>query len=246
MSLIAAIDPHCVPQLLEDMQTQGYAVLEKAVTEEGLTRFRHWVEQVSAGSGQRYHAIFGDVEAIDRTPLAELSDSAEFRQLMRQLAETSLGRSLGDQQILAVLRCVQGQSGKKKSNAFHYDASVITALLPVEIPQQGEARGDLILFPNLRRFRGSVLFNVLEKSLLQNPLSRRLLTWAIQRGLIKPMTLHLQPGNIYFFHGYRSFHANGACDPAFRRATALFHFGDPHHGSVLTRSIVKVNRLLAK
>ncbi|MDU2734629.1 MAG: hypothetical protein E7C36_15330, partial [Mixta calida] len=62
MSLIAAIDPHCIPQLLEDIETQGYAVLEKAVTGEGLMRFRQWVEEVSANSGQRYHAIFGDVE----------------------------------------------------------------------------------------------------------------------------------------------------------------------------------------
>ncbi|QHM71541.1 hypothetical protein C7M51_01831 [Mixta intestinalis] len=145
-----------------------------------------------------------------------------------------------------MLRCVQGESGKRKSNAFHYDASVITMLLPIEIPQQGTARGDLVLFPNLRRFRSSVLFNVLEKMLMQNGLSRRLLTWAIKQRLVKPMTLHLQPGNLYFFYGYRSFHANGACDPAFRRATALFHFGDPHYGSLLTRSIVKVNRLLAK
>ncbi|HCW48226.1 hypothetical protein [Mixta calida] len=246
MSLIAAIDPHCIPQLLEDIETQGYAVLEKAVTGEGLMRFRQWVEEVSANSGQRYHAIFGDVEKIDRTPLAELSENVEFHQLMRQMAEKSLGRSLARQQILAVLRCVQGQSGKKKSNAFHYDASVITALLPIEIPQQGEARGDLLLFPNLRRFRGSVLFNVIEKAIMQNPLSRHLLTWAIMHRLVKPMTLHLQPGNIYFFYGYRSFHANGVCDPAFRRATALFHFGDPHYGSMLTRSIVRVNRLLAK
>ncbi|GLR10917.1 hypothetical protein COO59_16400 [Mixta theicola] len=246
MSFTANIDPNKVPQLLESMENQGYAVLENAVTDEGLARFRYWIDEISAGAGKGYHAIFGDVEKIDHTPLAELSESADFRQLMQLMAEKSLGRRLADQNILAVLRCVQGESGKKKSNTFHYDASVITALLPIEIPQEGEARGDLILFPNLRRFRSSVLFNVLEKTLMQNRLSRYLLTKAIKHRLVKPMTLYLQPGNIYFFHGYRSFHANGTCDPAFRRATALFHFGDPHYGSALTRSIIKVNRLLAK
>ncbi|MFD1802531.1 hypothetical protein ACFSFZ_10035 [Mixta tenebrionis] len=246
MSLITGIDPHSVPRLIQDIETQGYAVVEKAVTEEGLARFRQWIEEVSFGAGQRYQAIFGDVEKIDRTPLADLSENADFRQLMRMMAEKTLQRSLADQSVLAVLRCVQGESGKRKSNAFHYDASAITMLLPIEIPQQGAARGDLLLFPNLRRFRTSVLLNVLEKTLMQNGLSRRLLSWAIKQRLVKPLTLHLQPGNLYFFYGYRSFHANDACDPAFRRATALFHFGDPHYGSLLTRSIVKMNRLLAK
>lgn len=246
MTQVANINPNNVSELLEDIEKQGYAVLENAVTDEGLACFRRWIDEVSAATGKGYHAIFGDVDNIDHTPLAELSESIAFRQLMQHMAEASLGRPLSDQPILAVLRCVQGESGKKKSNGFHYDASVLTALVPIEIPQQGEARGDLILFPNLRRFRSSVLVNVIEKTLLQNRLSRALLTWAIKRRLVKPMTLYLQPGNIYFFHGYRSFHANGACDPAFRRATALYHFGDPHHGSALTRSIIKVNRLLAK
>lgn len=246
MSFIANIDPKTVPYLLTSIENQGYAVLENAVTEGGLKRFRDWIDEVSVATGKEYHALFSDVDAIEGTPLAELSENADFRQLLQIMAEKSLGRSLGKQPVLAVLRCVQGESGKKKSNTFHYDASVITALVPVEIPQQGEARGDLVLFPNLRPFRSSVLFNVIEKSLLQNRLARYLLTKAIQHRLVKPMTLYLQPGNIYFFHGYRSFHANGACDPAFRRATALFHFGDPHEGSSLTRSIIKVNRLLAK
>jgi hypothetical protein len=87
----------------------------------------------------------------------------------------------------------------KKTNTFHYDANVITALLPVEIPQQDEARGDLMLFPNLRPFRSSVLFNVIEKTLMQNMLARYLLTKAIKYRLVKPMTLYLKPGNIYFF-----------------------------------------------
>ena len=32
------------------------------------------------------------------------------------------------------MRCVQGQTGRKESNCYHFDASLVTALLPVEIP----------------------------------------------------------------------------------------------------------------
>ena len=34
-----------------------------------------------------------------------------------------------------VMRCVQGQTGRKESNCYHFDASLVTALLPVEIPR---------------------------------------------------------------------------------------------------------------
>jgi len=43
------------------------------------------------------------------------------------------------------------------------------------------------------------------------------------------------PCNLYFFWGYRTVHANEACDPDKIRATALFHFGDPHANSGLRR-----------
>ncbi|MDC6673843.1 hypothetical protein OEZ80_26100, partial [Leclercia adecarboxylata] len=136
-----------------------------------------------------------------------------------------------------VMRCVQGQAGRKESNCFHFDASLVTALLPVEIPREGEERGDLLLFPNLRKVRKYVLFNVLEKVLLQNSLSRKLVTRAIAIGLLKPQRLQLVPGNLYLFWGSRSLHANEPCDPAKLRATAIFHFGDPHAGGLLTRMI---------
>jgi hypothetical protein len=56
----------------------------------------------------------------------------------------------------------------------------------------------------------------------------------------------LVPGTIYFFWGYRSLHANQPCDPEFRRATALFHFGDPHARSFATRLILKLNKRRTK
>ncbi|NIU62201.1 MAG: hypothetical protein GWN66_13995, partial [Pseudomonas stutzeri] len=72
-----------------------------------------------------------------------------------------------------------------------FDASLVTALLPVEIPQDGNERGDLLMFPNLRPIRHFVLFNVLEKALLQNRLSRKLITCAIGIGLLRPQRLQL-------------------------------------------------------
>jgi len=39
-------------------------------------------------------------------------------------------------------------------------------------------------------------------------------------------------GDLYFFWGMRSLHANQACAPSSVRCTVLLHFGDPHENSV--------------
>lgn len=91
-----------------------------------------------------------------------------------------------------------------------------------------------------------MLVNVVEKALLQNKLSRKLISRAIGLGLLKPQRLQLVPGNLYLFWGYRSLHANEPCDPAQLRATAIFHYGDPHAGSLMTRMILRHNQRSAR
>lgn len=91
-----------------------------------------------------------------------------------------------------------------------------------------------------------MLVNVVEKALLQNKLSRKLISRAIGLGLLKPQRLQLVPGNLYLFWGYRSLHANEPCDPAQLRATAIFHYGDPHAGSLMTRMILRHNQRRAR
>ena len=38
----------------------------------------------------------------------------------------------------------------------------------------GEKRGDLVIYPRLRGIRSNVVFNVVDKTLLQNPVARRI------------------------------------------------------------------------
>jgi hypothetical protein len=89
--------------------------------------------------------------------------------------------------------------------------------------------------------RSSLLLNVLEKALLQNPLSQKLVAKAIKAGLLKPLKVKLVPGNVYFFWGYRSLHANEPCDPHLLRCTALYHFGNPHADSWFARHFMARN-----
>jgi hypothetical protein len=52
----------------------------------------------------------------------------------------------------------------------------------------------------------------------------------------------MQPGDLYFFWGYQSLHGNEPCYASSVRATALFHFADPHENSALTRAIQAMRR----
>jgi len=228
-----------------EMNRKGYACLPEYLTPQQLSQLREQVTEQACLHRGEYFAHHGGAE-VASSLLAVLGAAPEFQGLLADIYQLGAGEPAHSDRIYLVMRCVQGQTGRKESNCFHFDASLVTALLPVEIPQEGDECGDLLLFPNLRRIRSNALLNVLEKALLQNRLSRRLITRAIHRGLLKPQRLQLVPGNLYLFWGYRSLHANEPCNPANLRATAIFHYGDPHAGSLLTRMILAHNQRRAR
>lgn len=224
--------------IVSQINQNGFACLHNFLDKFQLHQLREQVYEQARRHHGEYFAHH-DSEPVADSLVAELGNAPEFQKLLADTYRAGAGQAAYSDRIYMVMRCVQGRTGRKESNCFHFDASLVTALLPVEIPQDGEERGDLLLFPNLRAIRRLTLFNVVEKALLQNRLSRRLITRAIAIGLLKPQRLQLVPGNLYLFWGYRSLHANEPCDPAKLRATAIFHYGDPHAGSLLTRMILK-------
>ena len=240
-ALFRSIDININSSILDEMDTKGFCCIANFLTSEQLSLLQENVRLDAEKHQGQYFAHHGG-DAIEGTLLGALGAAPGFREALGDVYRAGAGRNAYSSEILKVLRCVQGDSGRRESNCFHYDASLVTVLLPIEIPQEGIDRGDLIMFPNLRRVRWSVLLNVLEKALLQNALSRKLISAAIRHRLLQPQRLQLIPGNLYLFWGYRTLHANEPCDPASRRATAIFHYGDPHAGSLATRLILKLNQ----
>lgn len=241
MPLSFDMDAQLGKRLADEIDTNGFAKLSGAVTEADLLQLRGWTDEQARKHQGEYFAYHGEAMLGDG-PLAGYWSDPRFKSLLGYLYRHAARRDARSDRIFPVLRCVQGNQGKRESNAFHYDASLVTALVPVFIPTEGEERGDLMLFPNMRRVRSWVLFNVIEKALLQNKVTRAWIIKGMQRKWLKPLVLRLEPGNVYFFWGYRSLHANQPCGPDVKRATALFHFGDPHTGSLATRLILKINQ----
>lgn len=245
MSMFYSLEAQDKALIAWEINRKGFACLPGYLDGAQLSELREQVYEQAQRHRGEYFALHDSKQVAD-SQLAVLGATPEFKALLTDIYRIGAGMAAHSNRIYLVMRCVQGQSGRKESNCFHFDASLVTALLPVEIPQDGKECGDLLLFPNLRGIRKYVLFNVLEKALLQNGLSRKLIARAIAIGLLKPQRLKLVPGNLYLFWGYRTLHANEPCDPAKLRATAIFHYGDPHAGSLLTRMILRHNQRRAQ
>jgi hypothetical protein len=234
------VDAQTVQRLVEEMATHGIAVLEGALSEEQLQRGRDYIQGEVRRRPHEYFAIHG-MNTLAETLFETLGKAPTFLHTLDQLCQNGLQNPPRSKDMSLELRCVQGRSGRRESYYFHYDAAVLTALVPFYIPTEEGNCGDFITFPNRRPVRASLLLNVLEKALLQNSLSQRLVALAIRLGLLEPLKVKLVPGNVYFFWGYRSLHANEPCDPQLLRATALYHFGNPHAGSWFARQFMARN-----
>jgi hypothetical protein len=245
MPLSFSIDEQQVRQLANEIDTNGFAKLSGVVGKADLAQLRAYTDLQAARHPGEYFAYHGE-RALAGSLLAGIWADPTFKALLSRLYQRAAGETADSDRIFPVLRCVQGNQGRRESNSFHFDASLVTVLIPIFIPEHGEERGDLVLFPNLRTVRSFVLFNVIEKALLQNRFSRKLISVALDWGWLKAKTVQLEPGNVYFFWGYRTLHANRPVSPNLTRATALFHFGDPHTGSVATQLILKFNQRRAR
>jgi hypothetical protein len=215
-----------IKELVHELDTKGFTWLPNYVEDDALARMQMFVASAVDRSSQEYIHFKGP-ESLCGSGLDQLSSSPSFVKLMYDLFEHGTGKPAMKQEFYQVLRCLTGNSGRKHSMIFHYDSYVVTALIPIQIPSQGRS-GDLLIYPNTRKLRSTYLFNVIDKILLGNPLTQKILRTCVGIKKLSPAHIKMVPGNLYLFWGYRSIHTNEPCDPDKVRATALFHYGNPH------------------
>ncbi len=223
----ADVDAGGVASVVGEMDRRGYGRIEGFLGAADLDRMRGFVRRAVEGAGGEYVGFTGP-EAVAGSSLDDLAASGRFRDLCRRVYEAGMGAQGPEVEFHQVLRCLSGGSAASHSMNFHYDSYVVTALLPIEIPTEG-AKGDLLMWPNTRRVRRSYAANLVDKVLLDNPVTQAGLRALASRDRLTRITM--VPGDLYLFWGYRSIHANEACDPDKVRATALFHYANPHAGS---------------
>ncbi|MCJ2090794.1 hypothetical protein MKK88_33145 [Methylobacterium sp. E-005] len=219
--------------LAHEITANGYAVVDDFVNPDDLSAAQTFVKEAITSNGGEYVG-FNGTQHLAGTFLANLPDDPEFVALCRGIYESELGKPAPDVGFYQILRCLSGKSAKKHAMRFHFDSYVLTALIPVTVPDRGNP-GRLIIHPNTRGIRRTYLGNLVDKVLVDNRFSQALFNAAYRRGSKRVIRLSLKPGSLYFFWGYRSLHTNEPCDADAIRATALLHYVDPHAESRVKR-----------
>ena len=220
------------------LKEHGFYCLEKSLDLKALATFQKEIESLICAKGNRYFSLINPYKNIE-SKFALLDKSCNLKKFLFELAKSGTDKDVSNSEILNVLRIVTGKNADGQSLKFHYDATVITALIPILIPIGSiEQCGHLLAYKNLRNIRKSALVNLIEKLILQNPISQKIISFLALRK-IKNYVCKLKEGNIYFFYGYRTLHANLPVNPDYVRATLLFHFGNPHNDSFLIKAVAK-------
>jgi len=234
--------PELATRFYEEMERGGFSCAENAISAETLDTFRKEVKRLIDSNGRRFLFLLNPYKQ-DGSAFRSLGQSRNFRRFLLDLSNRGTNKDNSDFELLNVLRVVPGDNATGQALNFHFDAEVVTALVPIDIPDgPPQKAGHLVAIPNLRKIRKYVIFNVLEKAVFQNALARKLVSVFALRNNKQKYIYKLVPGNIYFFWGYRTLHANLPLDPEKLRSTMLFHFGNPHNGSPIVRFIKSRHR----
>ncbi|ULE34577.1 hypothetical protein [Mycobacterium sp. IDR2000157661] len=153
---------------------------------------------------------------------------SQFGALLRALAARQLpGLDCDGEAVEVVLRVVTGTGDADSAPAdFHYDSTVVTAIVPIVIPDGQPGRsGELIIRRDLRPYRRTVVGNAVDKARAARCPDMRAVDGS------SATVVAMQPGDIYLFWGYRSFHTSMPIPAGSRRVTLILHFGTVHPGA---------------
>lgn len=236
MSKLAAISDDEVCAIARRIDGDGIYCMSSFLLDEDLRRLREFVALALASGGNQTISLNRD--ALAGSGLDDLANLAAFKSLFSRLYSFGCGRPAPEIKFHQILRCLTGETASEHSFLFHYDSYAITALIPIEIPTVGQ-RGDFLIIPNTRGIRSNYVLNLIDKAIIDNHLTQRFLKSRMQKiGAVKRVAL--VPGSLYFFWGYRSIHTNEPVDKGEVRATALFHYADPHENSYLKRRLGRI------
>jgi len=212
-------------EIVRQVRLKGYHEVA-ALTPEQVEEARVQARRAADNNGGEYIAIDGQ-HGLSGYLLSDLHRDAGLVELCSGIYEAIFDRTAPDKELKQLLRCLKGTSGQSESSYLHFDSYLVTVIIPLDIPDEGQT-GDLILVRPRRPLHQPYLVNLIEKLVLDRRWAQRFLWFALDRNWLKSTRLRLRHGSIYIFFGYDTLHANKPCAPEALRATLVFHYGNPH------------------
>jgi hypothetical protein len=231
-------------QIAEQLDEIGVVCLENAVPAAWLAHARADVQDRLLTHGEHYHFVQSP-ESEEHSAADAFINNPAVLSLLGDIARARFPDGPADVELIgSALRVIAGPREERGSFWFHYDASIVTMIVPIFLPdaEPGNA-GELVGQFNKRPFRRSVLVNIVDKAIIQSGFYRRRILRRLDRtGYLEKVDM--QVGNAYLFWGYRSLHGNLPCASGALRATLLLHFGRPHGSSEVLTATVRLAQSL--
>lgn len=230
--------PHALDRSPHDIAAEidmtGSACLRALTGPEWTARARAYAHALAA-RGEHEVMIEGP-EADDLGFMRELTADPRLRTLLDGVTRAGYpDASPADGTFSCSMRVIQGADPLQRPLWFHYDASVVTMVIPVDIPDADPGQcGELVLCPNHRQYRRWALTNIIEKAVVQSDAYRRRFLTGVRwdrDAEVVPLT----PGNAYLFWGYRSYHATLPVAAGHTRITVVLHYTNVHNRSRVLR-----------
>lgn len=223
-----------VLHIKNNIEKKGYIELKNFIKKKQLLILRKFVIQKLKENNNQY--FFLTSESKEKTILHKSSLFNKTEDLLKKIT-LQFGKKINKKEKLyKVLRVVTGKKSKKVSLDYHFDAHLLTLLIPLYIPKRrGSDNGNLVIFKNLRKLTNNIYKNIVQKLFYQSYFFK---IFFINTGLIKGEILNLVPGNVYIFNGFRTLHTNLQINPIDIRATILVHY----HDIFINSYLVKKNR----
>ena len=227
----------------DQLNRVGVACLPDVIAPRVVAAAQHELQALVEQNGHASFALL-DLEQKPDLTIGRLAADASLRGLVEELVEFACPQDAWPARRDAVgtsLNVTVTSDQPSRSGNLHYDASIVTVVVPLQIPDCGCGQsGELVVFPNKRPFRHSVARNVVDKVRDQNGRTASRMLDRMRCGA-EGDCLPLKVGNVYAFWGYRTLHGTLPCPAGCVRATLTIHGGDPHGHAPALRLLKSAN-----
>jgi hypothetical protein len=163
------------------------------------------------------HGIKGDV--LNDTVVGELARSAYMVDFSNSLlgevggAPAYISEPIRSEEIVPGINLMRAT---RDVTPYHFDGTFLNVILAVEIPKlSGPRRGQLVIYPNIRSFKGRIWGPYVAPLATRSAALRRVLA-------ARRREVDYEEGGAYLFYGYRSLHGVEAQSAdAFRAITNM-------------------------
>jgi hypothetical protein len=219
-----------VGALVGAMERDGYVVIDDYLSPQDMADAQESIIRKVRANGNETVVALHSFEGFENPFLSALPTDPQLVRLCRGVSAKGFGAA-PDVPISPSLRCLTGKSAREHSMYFHFDSYAVTAIIPILVPSSGK-RGRLIVSPNTRKIRKIYFANFLDKLVSDRKRTQNFYRAMYERNSPDLIYLDMKPGSLYLFSGYRSMHTNEEVDADQIRATAIFHYFDPHAQSM--------------